>query len=178
MRKLFVIGLLLAVALAACAPATVPAETANQITALQSQVTALQGQVTALETQVAAAAVPAEDEHTEADAFDVAVAQYVLNTAGFHGLAEAIAETQTIDPSYGGVVTRVRTILSATTWPAELQAEETAFLALLADFSAKIDADDGPGAVEVADAVHEAQHDFSASIDAWLGLADAHSHGN
>jgi len=169
MRKLLAIGLLLSLALAACAPAAVPTETANQITALQAQVTALQTQV---------AALPAPDEHTEASPFDVAVAQYVLNTAGFHGMAETLAETQTIDPSNGGAVNLMHSVLSATTWPAELQEEATAFLALLEDFSAKIAADDGAGAAEASDLVHEAQHAFSESIDTWLGTASAHSHGN
>jgi hypothetical protein len=178
MRKLFVLGLILSTALAACAPAGVPAETTDQITALQSQVAELQGQVAELQTQVAA--LPAEGEHdeAEAEAFDVAVAQYVLNTAGFHGMAETLAETQTVDPAYGGAVTRVQTILNATTWPAELQEEETAMVALLEDFSAKLEADDGAGAAEAADLVHEAQHAFSESIDGWLGTASEHTHGD
>jgi hypothetical protein len=174
MRKLIATGLVAAALLTACSPAA----TGPSTTELQTQITTLQGQVTALQTQ--AAALPTEAEHMdEANAFDVAVAQYVLNTAGFHGMAESIAETQTIDPSYGGAVNRVRTIFANTTWPAELQEEETAFVALLDEFSAKIDADDGAGAVDISDQVHEAQHAFSDSIDTWLGTAsDEHAHSN
>jgi hypothetical protein len=176
MRKLIATTLLAAGLLSACAPSPAASDT----TELQNQVTTLQGQVTALQTQVAElSAAPAEEEHMdEASAFDVAVAQYVLNTAGFHGMAESIAESETIDPAYGGAVNRVRTIFANTTWPEELQEEETAFVALLDEFSAKIEADDGAGAVEISDQVHEAQHAFSASIDAWLGVADEHGHGN
>ncbi len=163
MRKLLIMGLLLAVVLAACAA---PAAS-NDTTELRAQVSALQTQVAALET-----------EHAEAAPFDVAVAQYVLNTAGFHEMSEALAETQTIDPEYGGQVTRVQTILANTTWPEELHEEEAAFAAQLEDFAAKIAADDGAGAVEISDQVHEAQHAFSESIDAWLGTATEHTHGN
>ena len=163
MRKFIVLGLLAIVVLAACAAPAASGDT----TALQAQVSALQTQVTALET-----------EHAEASPFDVAVAQYVLNTAGFHGMSETIAETQTIDPAYGGVVTRVQTILANTTWPEALHEEEAAFVALLEEFSAKIEADDGAGAVEISDQVHEAQHAFSESIDTWLGTATDHTHGN
>jgi hypothetical protein len=175
MRKLIVTGLLSAAVLAACASPAADQATTD----LQNQVNTLQGQVTALQTQVAAEAMPADDHLDEASAFDVAVAQYVLNTAGFHGMAEAIADTQTIDPSYGGAVNRVRTIFANTTWPPELQEEETHFVGLLDEFSAKIDADDGAGAVDISDEVHEAQHAFSDSIDTWLGTAsDDHAHGN
>ena len=172
MRKLIATALLAAALLAACQPAP-----ASDTTELQNQVTALQGQVTALQTQVAETADTEHHAAAEASPFDVAVAQYVLNTAGFHGMAESLAETQTIDPAYGGAVNRVKTVLNHTTWPTELQAEETAFVTLLDEFSAKIDADDGAGAVDIADQVHEAQHAFSESIDNWLGTAsDAHTH--
>lgn len=163
MRKLLVMGLLMAVVLPACAAPAASGDTA----ALQAQVSALQTQVAALEAQ-----------HAESAPFEVAMAQYVLDTVDFHGMSETIAETQTIDPAYGGTVTQVQTILAQTTWPEELHEEEAALAALLEDFSAKIAADAGPGAVEISDQVHEAQHAFSESIDAWLGTAADHSHGD
>ena len=163
MRKIIVTGLLAAGLLAACA-----APAADNTAELQNQISALQTQVAAL-----------ENEHTTASPFDVAVAQYVLDTAGFHGMSETIAETQTIDPAYGGAVTRVKTVLANTVWPEELHEQEAAFAALLDEFSAKIDADDGVGAVEISDQVHEAQHELSHAIGEWLGTAAAeHSHGN
>lgn len=162
MRKVLIITLLAAGLLAACAaPAGSTADLENQVAALQTQVAAL-----------------STAEHAEASAFDLAVAQYVLDTAGFHSMEEALAETQTIDPSYGGAVTRVHTVLSALVWPEDLHEEGTAFLALLEEFSAKIEADDGAGAVEVSAQVHEAQHNLSHSIGAWLGGDDDHGHGN
>ena len=173
MRKIIVTGLLAAGLLAACA-----APAADNTAELQSQITDLQNQVTALQTQVAAEAMPADDHAAEASPFDVAVAQYALDTAGFHGMAEAIAETQTIEASYGGTVTRVKTILANTVWPEELHEQETAFVALLDEFSAKIEADDGAGAVEIAGQVHDAQHELSHAIGEWLGTAAEHSHGN
>ncbi|MCC7358494.1 MAG: hypothetical protein IT317_03405 [Anaerolineales bacterium] len=159
MRKVIVIGLLAASALVACAPA------AGNTAELQSQVTALQTQVAAL-----------ESEHTAASAFEVAVAQYVMDAAGFHAMAEALAETQTIDPAYGGAVAQVKTILAATTWPEELREQATDFAALLDEYSAKIDADDGAGAVALSEQVHEAQHDFSHAIGEWLDTAAEHGH--
>jgi hypothetical protein len=162
MRKILVTGLLAASLLTACA-----APAADNSAELQNQVSALQTQVAAL-----------ESEHTAASPFDVAVAQYVLDTAGFHGMAEALAETQTIEASYGSTVTRVKTVLANTVWPEELHEQEAAFVALLDELAAKIEADDGAGAVEIADQVHDAQHDLSHAIGEWLGTAAEHSHGN
>ncbi len=103
-----------------------------------------------------------------ADSFNVSVAQYFLDSAGFHGMAETLSDTQKINPAYPGVVTRVTKVLSQTTWPAELNDQAQEFLGSLNAFSAALAADDTAAAIETSDTVHDAQHELSHAIDHWL----------
>ncbi len=121
---------------------------------------------------------PAEaDGHAaEARPFDMAVAQYVLDTAGFHGLAEALAETKTVDPAYLSTVTRVKAVLASAPWPPELAEQGEAFVAKLGEFAAALEADNGEEAARLADETHEAQHELSHAISDWLGTASGDSH--
>jgi hypothetical protein len=105
---------------------------------------------------------------TEADPFNVSVAQYYLDSAGFHGMAETLSDTQKIDPTYPGIVTRVTKVLSQTTWPADLNDQAQEFLGSLNIFSAALAADDTQAAIENSDTVHDAQHELSHAIDHWL----------
>ena len=105
---------------------------------------------------------------TEADPFNVSVAQYFLDSAGFHGMAETLSDTQQIDAAYPGSVTRVTKVLSQTTWPADLNDQAQEFLGTLNTFSAALAADDTQAAIETSDTVHDAQHELSHAIDHWL----------
>jgi hypothetical protein len=159
--------------LAACAPAQ-PAQ--NEVADLRSQLDQLQVRQDELAAQLAAMQ---PDEHTESeshadDPFAVSVAQYFMDTAGFHGMAETISETHQIDPTYLGKVNRVHKVLASTPWPEALSEQGHSFISLLEDFAAVLDADDGEEAVEISEQVHDAQHDFSHAIDEWLGTADGH----
>ncbi len=106
---------------------------------------------------------------TNADPFKVSVAQYFLDTAGFHGMAEALAETKTIDASYPSKVSRVLKVLSQTTWPSELNEQAQAFIVSLGDFSSALSDDKVDEAITLSDTVHDAQHELSHAIDEWLG---------
>jgi hypothetical protein len=111
-----------------------------------------------------------ETQTTTADAkpFNVSVAQCLLDSAGFHGIATALSETQTIDPTYLSTVTRVNKVLAQTTWPSELNSEAQTFTKSLGEFAAALEANDVAVAVELSETVHDAQHDLSHSIDHWM----------
>ena len=107
----------------------------------------------------------------EANNFDLSVAQKFMDSAGFHGMATALAETQTIDPSYTSTVTRVHTILSHTVFPSELNDQAQAFIETLASFSAALEADNTADAVTLSETVHDAKHELSHAIEHWMGDA-------
>ena len=109
----------------------------------------------------------------EADPFDVSTAQYFMDKAGFHEIATALSETQTIDPEYFSTVTGVKTVLSHTTWPSELKDQAQSFIELLGAFAAALEADNAAAAVELSETVHDAQHELSHEIEHWLGDAQA-----
>ena len=121
----------------------------------------------------AAAATEAPMAHTEkeADPFEVSVAQNLLDSAGFHGIAEALTETQTIDPASLSTVTRVNKILAQTTWPADLHDQAHTFIDTLTTFGAALEADNVAEAVTLSESVHDAQHELSHEIEHWLGDA-------
>jgi predicted small lipoprotein YifL len=124
---------------------------------------------------VAATEASMEHSHSEgqADPFELSVAQVIMDSAGFHRIATALSETQTIDPTYLSTVTSVSKILSHTTWPADLNDQAQAFIESLGTFSAALEADNIADAVESSEIVHDAQHELSHSIDHFL---EGHAH--
>jgi archaellum biogenesis ATPase FlaH len=108
---------------------------------------------------------------TEANTFDISVAQYFLDSAGFHEMATALSETQSIDPVYLSTVNHVNKVLMYTAWPSELNAEAQAFVESLGKFAIALETDNVADAVELSETVHDAQHEFSHSIDHWMGDA-------
>ena len=105
---------------------------------------------------------------TESSGFDLSIAQYFMDEAGFHEMATALSETQTIDPEYFSTVSRVQTILSQVVWPSDLNDQAQAFIESLGAFSAALEADNIADAVESSEIVHDAQHELSHSIDHFL----------
>jgi len=110
----------------------------------------------------------APKSETEASGFDLSVAQYFMDSAGFHEMATALGETQTIDPEYFSTVTGVQTVLSQVVWPSDLKEQAQAFIESLSAFSTALETDNIADAVELSETVHDAQHDFSHSIEHWL----------
>jgi hypothetical protein len=168
MRKHIVVCLLLALALAACAGTATPA----------SQTSDLEARVSALEAQLAATPTAAPETHTEdGDAFGVAVAQYVMDTAGFHAMDEGLNDTKTVDPAYLSTVNRVRKVVAQAPWPEALHEQVEGFETQLADFAAALEADNGEEAATLASSLHNTEHELSHAIDDWLGSTEAeHSH--
>jgi outer membrane murein-binding lipoprotein Lpp len=174
--------LILALLAAACGPAnSAPgtgqpgaADLASRLDELQTRVEQLSAQVAALSSQAETARAA---EAQADDPFAVSVAQYFLDTAGFHAIAESLSETRQVDPAYLSAVERVRRVLVATPWPEPLSQQAGDFVALLERFAAALKADDGAGAADLAEQVHAAQHELSHAIDDWLGSdATEHSH--
>ena len=110
------------------------------------------------------------------DAFDIRVAQYLMDTAGFHGIDEALNESKKIETSYPSTINRVKKIVTQLTWPVELDASAQALIKALDELSAALEADNAEDAAKAASAVHETQHDLSHAIDEHLGSEDAHNH--
>jgi hypothetical protein len=175
MRKLIVSAILFALVLSACAGGQPGSLESRKIAELETRLLALESQLAAL-----SAAPPAEPhtKHVPGDAFGVAVAQYVIDTAGFHAMDEALNATQTVDPGYLSTVNRVRKVVAQAPWPEELHEQSTGLVALLDEFAAALDADDGAEAAVLAAELHTVQHDFSHAIDNWLGGTEGdHGHG-
>jgi hypothetical protein len=169
MRKLVICGLFVSILLTAC-------NTNNQPGSLEGrQIADLEARVAALEAQLAAVPAPAAQGLVEGagdDAFGVVVAQYVMDTAGFHGMDEALNETKTVDPAYLSTVNRVRKVVAEAPWPDALHEQAEAVEAVLAGLAAVLEADDGEGAAALAAELHTAQHDLSHAIDNWLAGGD------
>lgn len=152
-----------------------------EVAALQTRLDSLQAQIDGLAAEIESmGGIPqtgeeAPAEHIE-DPFAVSMAQYVMDTAGFHGMAETIAETQQIDPAYLGTVNRVHKILSSAPWPESLAEQGQAFVTLLDEYAAALEADDAAAATPLSEEVHDAQHELSHEIDTWLGAAGEDEH--
>ena len=149
-------------------------ELVTQIADQGDRLVALEGQLGEMNTSVAGLSatigqlVETEDSHTPR--FDLAMAQFVMDTAGFHGIAESLAAGDPIDPTALGAITRVHKVLSSTAWPEELHEALDHFLATLEEFQAALEADDAAAAAPLAETVHDEQHELSESIDGWMGL--------
>ncbi|MGH2620748.1 MAG: hypothetical protein ACRDHG_09290, partial [Anaerolineales bacterium] len=156
-------------------------ELVTQVADQGDRLVALEGQFSEVNTSVAGLSATLEQlvaaEESHAPRFDIAMAQFVADTAGFHGIAESLAAGDPIDPSALAAATRVHKILSSTEWPAELSEAVEHFLATLAEFQAALEADDAAAATPLAETVHDEQHELSEMIDGWLGTAAA-GHGD
>jgi hypothetical protein len=167
MRKVtYLSGLLLALLVAACTGSGQPSSLESR------QIDDLETRFAALEAQLAAQPDPTAEPHadnTDGDAFGVAVTQYILDTAGFHDMEEALAANETVDPAHLTTVNRVRKVVAQAPWPEALHEQANAFVVVLTEFAAALEADDGGAAAELAASAHTAQHDLSHAIDNWLG---------
>ena len=115
-----------------------------------------------------------------ASTFELAVAQYVMDTAGFHAIDDALAETGEINPATASVVARVARMVGSTQWPEDLSDHAGHLSGVLADFEAALSEDDVETATSLAGMAHDHQHDLSAAITAWLSgemsMGDEHEH--
>jgi hypothetical protein len=106
----------------------------------------------------------ATPEAAAADAGQMLAALLHIDSAGFHGMDEALnGDAPVIETSWLGRATRARVAAEAIVWPAELQPAADALVEHVAALEAALDADDPVAAAEPAAAAHEAQHDLSHS---------------
>lgn len=188
-KRIFGVVALAALALAAagCAStdqvdqqAATISQQADRISSLESQVSDMADTLENVQSQLDVApieATPMAETGHETSAFDVAVAQYFMDTAGFHEMAEALAAGEEIDPAWAATASQVHKVLASTAWPEELDAAADSFVENVGAFAEALANDDAETATELADTVHDAQHDLSHSIDEWMGTATAdHTH--
>jgi len=149
-------------------------ELVTQVADQGDRLVALEGHISEVNTSVAGLSLTIEQlvevEESHSPRFGVAMAQFVMDTAGFHGIAESLAAGDPIDLSALGVVTRVHKILSSTEWPAELHEAVNNFLGRLQEFHASLEVDDAAAAAPLAETVHDEAHQLSEMIDGWMGL--------
>jgi len=177
--KAIVPGLLLVVLVSACMPGASAQnerfqsleEKLDSIAAIETELASLRGEVADLQSRLDEVSVKIAAVETVGNVenpSDIALAQYVLDTAEFHGMAETLAETKLVDPAYLGTVNRVHKVLSVISWPDSLVDQGQAFLTQLDEFRAALEANNGEEAARLADLTHEAQHDLSHTIDEYL----------
>jgi hypothetical protein len=147
------------------------AKTQTALEALSTQVAKLESDSqTVMNTNDAAHAAPILDG-SAADPFELGVAQFVMDSAGFHDMVDEISATRQIDPAYLVAVNRAYKVLSRVIWPVSLAEQGQSFVALLQDFAAALEANNVTDATQLSDRVHAAQHDLSHALDGWKATA-------
>lgn len=101
--------------------------------------------------------------------FQVTIATYLLDTAGFHALDERINGEGVIEAGDAGVVHRVNTVLAVTAWPEELQDHVDPLRDALSSYAEALANDDAEAAKPLATQAHELQHDLSHAAEHWVG---------
>ncbi|MBE7467520.1 MAG: hypothetical protein HS114_00050 [Anaerolineales bacterium] len=110
--------------------------------------------------------------------FQVTIATYLMDTAGFHAMDERINQEGTIDAGDAGVVNRVIGVLEATAWPADLQTQVDELKDTLSQYAEALANDDVEAAKPLATQAHELQHDLSHAAGSWLtGGSGGAEHG-
>jgi hypothetical protein len=102
-------------------------------------------------------------------AFQVAIATYLMDTAGFHGIDERLNGEGVIEAGDAGVVNRISQVLAATHWPEALQAQVDPLQETLAMYAEALSNDDVEAAKPLATQAHEQQHELSHAVEHWLG---------
>jgi len=101
----------------------------------------------------------------QVDFYKLSVTQYLLDSAGLHGIAEKLASSKKIDESALTVVTRLKKVLVQTTWPNAVQKKATELIQSLDQLAVALKAGKVDDAIKLSDTVHEEQHDLSKTID-------------
>ncbi len=101
------------------------------------------------------------------DPFSVSLAQYYMDTAGFHDMATAISNTKKLDGNYANTVNQTKKILAQVTWGTKLGAQAQEFIGSLGKLAAALTAKNVADATKVSGVVHDQQHALSHTIDDW-----------
>lgn len=112
-------------------------------------------------------------QETGTDSFEISLAQYFMDTAGFHGMSTEINKTQKVEAGYYPVVYGTWSVLSQVIWPLELEQKAEPFVATLKDLSTAIEENNTGKTIELMETIHDGQHDLSESIDQFFEEAAA-----
>jgi len=160
-----------------------PAVPQAQDSTNQAAIQALTERVVALEQRIDDLEEMDHDSDTDMDegqhlpqAFQVAVALYLLDTVGFHSLDDRINGEGIIEASDAAVVGRVERVLAATDWPETLQSHADELTDVLNHYAEALSADDLESAKPLAGDAHDIQHDLSHEIQDWLNKPDTGEH--
>ena len=82
------------------------------VTQLQSQVNDLQTKLDSVAAEIQAMQSSIDSGKQASSPFDVAVAQYALDSASIHEMAANLSKTKQIDPAYQGSITRLRKVIA------------------------------------------------------------------
>lgn len=102
----------------------------------------------------------------------------MVDSAGFHGIANDLAEATEISSRLAGTMGKVLVAAEAAVWPAAVSTELDVFMADLAALKAALEADDLEQARTASQAIHGSQHDLSNAVYAWLGAEPSGTHGS
>ncbi|MGE3960104.1 MAG: hypothetical protein AB7F65_00310 [Dehalococcoidia bacterium] len=97
----------------------------------------------------------------------------LIDSAGFHGIDDALAATPTIEAGWSGKVGNALTAARAVDW-GEQQPAADAFIASASALLEAIDADDAAAAAVPAHDAHETQHALSHDVYGAVGGGHAH----
>ena len=163
-KFVFIVGLFFA--LAGCQGAG----SQQQLEAIEAQLQELseKSDTSALEEQLATLSMQVSEAAMQDQVFQVNLANYAIESAGFHAIDESINGEGVIEPEFLGTVNRVRGLLAGTNWPDALQADLVTLQRTLEDLSDTLAADDIDGAGPLAGQAHDQQHDFSAAAALWV----------
>jgi hypothetical protein len=101
--------------------------------------------------------------------FQVTVATYLMDAAGFHAMDDRINQEGLIEASDAAVVNRVNNLLAVTAWPEDMQAQVDSLRETLNQYAEALANDDVEAAKPLATQAHELQHDLSHAVEHWLG---------
>lgn len=128
-----------------------------------------QDEATAEHSHEESAAAPSDEIAPQAQVFQVVVAAYLMDTAGFHDMDERLNEEGVIQPGDAGVVNRVNRALAAVAWSDSLKPQADTLIAVLNQYAEALANDDIETAKPLGAEVHEAQHNLSEVIGNWPG---------
>ena len=174
MNKLLLPGVAILIGLVAAACSTTDPDVTSLLETQSDRVSQLEEQINELSASLDEMAMgeheesEGQHEEVESSAFEISVAQYVMDTAGFHGIDTALTEIGEIDPTNASAVARVARVVASIQWPHDLAEGANRLLEVLTEFQTALGEDDAETATPLAGMAHEHQHDLSAAITAWL----------
>ena len=119
---------------------------------------------------LAAACGDDSDDAHGGDTAAVLAAVTFLDSAGYHGIDDAINKDRTVPATARATALKGQAVVRATSWPAELKPKADALAGILGELAAALEGDspDLAKAGAAANKAHDAQHEFSEAAWGWL----------